>query len=1129
VGDAADGRTRRGLLGLLAIAGDAVENVLALAFEPVRRLASGTWRRGLEHAFESIAKVVSPHPRSFRASADQPATRTTGVLVRTAATYVLVVVTGALFFAMRRVDSALRQMHLAGTTSGSALGFPVSLRDLPGSLGADQAQQKATAITAAWRAYDRDVARPTVLRNAVDVARELVWLDVCFVVLYAALLTVVIIGLYRANADRPRDEPAEMRRRARYGAMLLAAGAGLALLVVVDIAENVHLRRSLVAGHSLRTLGPVAIGPLTTLLKMLLMVSVLVPVLVVAVAVFLSSRTIRRTLWTTRPVVIAFGLLAGLLMFGIGAAQVDDVVRAWNGRTAAFGVVAALALAVVVTGVARELSGPRKERLAPDDGFSSQPLLLGGGLGLLVLGQLTRLIGLGWGVSVAGGLLLLLWVLGVPLAGLAQRRRLADQAERAAGPQEPANPYAPPDVDPARIAEWGDRLGRVLGSGVLALLVWVIARATALDAYARQPVGWGVVRGPLVAAIVATVGGAAVAVFQAGPMEAAGSRPHRWTTAWFWATLIALAGLVVLSFDGVAVSGAEAAGSVAVVFAAFAFLVGFAGLVAGFARSDQVTRYALPTALRVVRLRRFPVVAFLLAWVLVVSTLDRGGFHDIRRARSSGAPPAPTIGAAWEQWVSSAPPTRDARPVVLVAAQGGGIRSAVWTALVMECIFGPGPVRGSGDRCAAGSQPPQPGLLAAAVQAPTPVFLASGASGGSLGIAAWSARRADLLQDGASSRTPRTVEDTLRDDFVAPDVARLFTADLPHTLLAWNRADRAAMLERAWERAWPDRGTGGPGDTTARGLSRGLRALWNTTHSGQQWGAPVLALNGVSVEDGCRVLASAVDFTLPAEVPADVRSLTSTPTSAGDRPNDAACRGPERPQKAAGVDALPSTSELVDYLCPDEDVPLATAAHISARFPYVSPTGRIARTDCSGSTDGLVPEPAVSYDADGGIFDNSGAGTVTDAWRALSPLVAAQERQEGSCFAPIFVQIDNSPPASTVSSGADPRPGEALAPVGATLGEVSSRESYARSLAAATFTRPVSPSGRPITLAGGATPSTLWFRISLFGQPGPQPPLGWTLAPETVSDMRSQLNVAQNAQQIKQIRTLLANRALSCG
>jgi hypothetical protein len=174
----------------------------------------------------------------------------------------------------------------------------------------------------------------------------------------------------------------------------------------------------------------------------------------------------------------------------------------------------------------------------------------------------------------------------------------------------------------------------------------------------------------------------------------------------------------------------------------------------------------------------------------------------------------------------------------------------------------------------------------------------------------------------------------------------------------------------------------------------------------------------------------------------------------------------------------------------------------------------------------------VSFDSDGGIFDNSGAGTVVDAWRALSSFVAAEERnsqKRGSlaCFPPIFVQIDNSPPASTVSTGPDPRPGELLAPVGATLGQVGSRESYARARAAAAFSRPVSPSGLTVRRADGGK-LELWFRISLYGQPGPRPPLGWTLAPQTVADMRAQLNLKQNKDQIQQIHYLLSSGALRC-
>jgi hypothetical protein len=733
---------------------------------------------------------------------------------------------------------------------------------------------------------------------------------------------------------------------------------------------------------------------------------------------------------------------------------------------------------------------------------------------VLLLGLLTWLLGLGWGLSVAGALLLVLWLCGVPIAGLT--RRDAD------------DDHTPVAQSRASTVTYGVGLGRFLGAMVLALLVWVIARAVALDVLARSPMQLGVVMPPTVAALVAIAGGYRLITFRIN--VAAGDSPGwRYYTRqiWFWATAAVLGGLVVLSFDAHAVDGAQAAGSIAVIFLGFAFVIGLFGIVSAVFRG-VVSRYQLPPALRVLRLQRFPVVTFLVLWIAVVSILDEGGYHDIRR--DSGRDPgrqAPTIGAAWEQWASAQRGQANARPIVFVAAQGGGIRSAVWTALVMECIFGPGPVQGSGDVCAAGSGQTRPDALAVAVQEPTPLFLASGASGGSVGIAAWSARRADIVQDGAQAQTPGRVEDALSNDFVAPVVARMFTADLPHAVLAWDRADRAAMLERGWERAWPGNGAADPNDPAARGLTRGLHALWDVTHGGARWATPVLALNGVSVEDGCRMLASAVDFALPRDLPETMRGFSAEATAADDQPNDAACRGPERTSGGRAVDILPSTSELVDYLCPDEDVSLATAAHLSARFPYVSPTGRILRTGCPDEP-GLVPAPAVSYDADGGIFDNSGSGTLNDVWRSLGPVVAARERQDRSCYAPIVVQIDNSPPTSTVSAGLDSRPVELLAPITATVGQVTSRDSYARASTAAAFSRPLSPSGRAITFTDGTSPDTLWFRISLFGQPGPEPPLGWTLAPETVTDMRSQLMARQNAEQFAKIQALLADQALTC-
>jgi hypothetical protein len=273
-----------------------------------------------------------------------------------------------------------------------------------------------------------------------------------------------------------------------------------------------------------------------------------------------------------------------------------------------------------------------------------------------------------------------------------------------------------------------------------------------------------------------------------------------------------------------------------------------------------------------------------------------------------------------------------------------------------------------------------------------------------------------------------------------------------------------------------------------------------------------------------------------ADIASVVNAAADDVSSADDRPDDAACRGPadygsDSTDGSKAVDVLPSTTELVDVLCPDEDVPLSTAAHLSARFPYASPTGRIERKPCTGNSAGLIPAPAVSFDLDGGIFDNSGAGTALDTWRALEPLAGAAERESRVCLAPIFIQIDNSPPAATVATTVDAPPFETLAPVTSYLGELGSRESYARAGAASAFARAVSPSGHAITVSPAprnAGQQSFWQRIVLYGQPGPKPPLGWTLARETIDDMRRQLQVPANAEAIKALRGMLQPGALGC-
>jgi hypothetical protein len=525
-------------------------------------------------------------------------------------------------------------------------------------------------------------------------------------------------------------------------------------------------------------------------------------------------------------------------------------------------------------------------------------------------------------------------------------------------------------------------------------------------------------------------------------------------------------------------------GSLGVVMIGVAAASAVLALLATAVRRSGVDRYALVPLFRLVGLRRFPVIALLLVWGVVVAQLDSGGFHDVRRDRGETRT-TPNLLDAYTAWQGPGPD--GARPLVVVAAQGGGIRAAVWTALVMECLFGPTEVE-------AGCPGAAPDRM--------PVLLASGASGGSVGLAAWSARRVDL----AGGHPAPPIDRVLPDDHLAPDLARLLSGDVLHALLAHDLPDRAEMLERSWELAWDE-----PSGT---GLDRGLRETWDEATAAGAWEMPVLALNGAQVEDGCRFVASPVDMWVPS---ADGAADADEPAT--DDPDDVRCGA--APDTGA-VDALPRTTELVDYLCADEDVPMSAAGHLSSRFPYVSPTARVAADhDCTDQT-GLLAPDAVSFLTDGGLVDNSGAATAVQLWRALQPVAAEQEGTGGTgCIVPIFVQIDNAPDADPADGGTRP-PVEITAPLQALFGQIGGREAMEREEARTAFAQ--------VRTAGGAelpgVTGPAYVRIAPAVQPGAEAPLGWALSPSTVRDMRAQLTAGSNAEEITRLRGLL--NGLSC-
>jgi hypothetical protein len=546
-------------------------------------------------------------------------------------------------------------------------------------------------------------------------------------------------------------------------------------------------------------------------------------------------------------------------------------------------------------------------------------------------------------------------------------------------------------------------------------------------------------------------------------------RRTRWFRRVLWPAAALVAGVVVAVWVSV-ITVAETIGSVGVVTTMLIILTLLTVLITSVSERFRPLRL-----FRVLGFRRTPLFGIILVWWILAGLLDTTGSHHNVRTMSDAAGEPITPTQAFNTWVTQAPaikaapasapgkaPRRKVIPMVLIATEGGGIRAAYWTLLVADCLF---------DAQSAQNTPTEPACNRSA-DSPRSHYLmaASGVSGGSLGLAEFAAHQIHATGDG-------WIDDQLGEDFVAPTLAWGLFVDLPDAFADANWGDdRAAVLEQAWERVVPD-----------RALTTGLLALQRSHYKGggvkTHSHVPLLLLNGTSVQDGCRFETSALDL----------GGATGTCTSLA--PGDSGS-------------ALPTTRGLTSFLCPGADVRLSTAALLSARFPYVSPSARV--TGCSSSV-----RPA--YVVDGGYFDGSGASTIDELWAALGPLVANRNTNEAKqpCIVPLFIQIDNH--YASITAPSIKPPNQALVPPSTLMAVHSTRDDEARQTAAALFNRPVGPS-----LTG-------WAHIYPQAHPGGEPPLGWALSAQSMSDMRNQMfHQPNNQRALAHVAAWFKPGALTC-
>ncbi|HXT16451.1 MAG TPA: hypothetical protein VN706_12515 [Gemmatimonadaceae bacterium] len=286
---------------------------------------------------------------------------------------------------------------------------------------------------------------------------------------------------------------------------------------------------------------------------------------------------------------------------------------------------------------------------------------------------------------------------------------------------------------------------------------------------------------------------------------------------------------------------------------------------------------------------RVPIVRLAIAAAFLFSMWNDN--HRVRTMADESSvkavePPRVTAAAQLDQWVAArgAANSKPIVPMILVAASGGGLRAAYWTALSLAAAE---------DRDS--SFVPH-------------LFAISSVSGGSLGGAMFTA----VARDAGRSRTKlpcadtaqahsytTCVKDFMGDDFLSPLLAKMVAPDMLQRFLPWPimAFDRSRGLEDSWDDSYEH--------TVARPtMHEGLLSL--SGDSASRVSMPTLFLNSTHVETGRRYVASPVIVTNVLQDSPDVLQLLHA------------------------------------------DLPLFAAVHNSARFTIVSPAGHLVSPTSEG-------------------------------------------------------------------------------------------------------------------------------------------------------------------------------------
>jgi len=354
-------------------------------------------------------------------------------------------------------------------------------------------------------------------------------------------------------------------------------------------------------------------------------------------------------------------------------------------------------------------------------------------------------------------------------------------------------------------------------------------------------------------------------------------------------------------------------------------------------------------------------VLFLFLAGLIISITAVNDYHAVEQRTVKARPRNVQLGEYFRQWLlhrkNEVRAGDSVYPIFLVNTYGGGVKAAAFTDMVLTYLDSYMINHG---RDSLGFE--------------HYVFSISGASGGTIGAAvqcAFRARYPDKDENGRSYRihySLDTVEQFYRHDFLTPVLSNMLGRDIwasATSLPLWQ--DRSGIQECLWEKF-------GAKSLGIR-LDAEFNEIWDTSmHNYARYEVPLLFSNTLNVDDGLKGIMAPValnhnDFPATIFIRERIDSLNK--------------------QHNPGKDSMQSVS-------------LMTGAFLSARFPFISPSGKMG--------------PGYHF-MDGGGKDNSGASTSEEIFIKLAGyLDSLKQTETDTAFCALlnkvrfcFVSISNSP------------------------------------------------------------------------------------------------------------------------